>query len=228
MEAIILAGGFGTRLAHVVPNVPKPMAPIQGKPFLAYLLDWCAKQGIEHVVLAVGYKWTTIEAYFGQEYNGIRLTYSVENTPLLTGGALKKALKICKEANIVVLNGDTFFNVSLKQMMRFHQEKKAEITMAVKPMQNFDRYGTVKIVDGQIIEFEEKRGREQGTINGGIYVVQREQLDHIKEERFSFEEDILVRIAEKRKLYAFSCDGYFVDIGVETDYIRAKIEVPKC
>ena len=111
MEAIILAGGFGTRLQSVVHDVPKPMAPVADKPFLAYLLDQLDRQGCTHAILAVGYKKEVIQNFFGSNYKGISLSYSVEDKPLLTGGALKKALKQATEDAVLVLNGDTFFDV---------------------------------------------------------------------------------------------------------------------
>jgi len=120
METIILVGGFGTRLSHIVSDVPKPMIPVNGKPFLKYLFDYLLKNGVTYIILAVGYKSEIIQKYFGDDYKGISITYSVENTPLGTGGAIKKALDCCNEKYVFIVNGDTYFDVDLKQMKDFH------------------------------------------------------------------------------------------------------------
>ena len=143
MEAIILAGGLGTRLSHIVKDVPKPMAPVAGRPFLEYILDYLIENDIKRVILATGYKHEIIEQHFGNLYKNIEIIYSVENEPLFTGGAIKKALSKCKENNVFIINGDTYFNVDLKEMKKFHIESNSEITIATKLMYDFERYGTV-------------------------------------------------------------------------------------
>lgn len=140
MEAIILAGGFGTRLKNVVSNVPKPMAPMNdtGRPFLTVLLKKLKEEGVTHVVLSTGYMSDIIENYFGREYAGIRIDYSVEKVPLLTGGAVKMALSKCQDDIIFVMNGDTYFDVGLASMYEFHIQQRADFTVAVKKMHDFD------------------------------------------------------------------------------------------
>ncbi|MEG1754338.1 MAG: sugar phosphate nucleotidyltransferase, partial [Christensenella sp.] len=152
MEAVILAGGFGTRLAHVVSDVPKPMAPINGKPFLQILLDDLAKKGVSRVILAVGYKKECIMHYFENSYNGLDIDYSIEDKPLFTGGAIKKALQMCKEDNVVIANGDTFFNVDIVSMLEAHMANAADLTIAAKRMSKFERYGTLKINSNGVIQ----------------------------------------------------------------------------
>ena len=229
MEAIVLAGGFGTRLRRVVSDVPKPMAPVAGKPFLSYLLDDLQRKGIHRVVLAVGYKSDVIYRYYGDSYEGITLSYSFEDTPLLTGGAIKKALQICIEEQVFVLNGDSFFDVNLQAMRESQLISRDSLVIAVKPMKNFDRYGTLVIEQNHIKSFREKKHCDQGFISGGIYSFDRNLLAEVTDDSFSFETDFMTkRIGEKTlKVGAFASDGYFIDIGIPEDYFRAQTELPQ-
>ena len=127
-EAVILAGGFGTRLQSVVADVPKPMAPVNGKPFLQYILDYCIKQGIERVVLSTGYKHEVIFSFFGTQYNTITIQYAHEQEPLGTGGGIQFALQKCIDENVVVLNGDTFFDVDLQALESQHISAQSELS----------------------------------------------------------------------------------------------------
>jgi len=156
MEVIILAGGFGTRLNHIVPDVPKPMAPINEEPFLKYIFEYLLKNGVTHTVIAAGYKAECIQEYFGDEYKGIKISYSIEDMPLGTGGALKKAMDCCNEDDVFILNGDTYFDVDLIEMKVFHEKHSSKLTIAVKSLNNFDRYGSVIIKNDIIKEFVEK------------------------------------------------------------------------
>lgn len=220
MEAIVLAGGFGTRLKEVVSDVPKPMAPVNGKPFLEYLLKDLNKKGIKHVILAVGYKKEIIKEYFKNKYEDIEITYSEELVPLGTGGAIKKALKLVKEEDVFIVNGDTFFDVDLKKMKEFHTENKSILTVAVKEMENFDRYGSLVIKENRIIEFEEKKKKDKGKINGGIYLIKKDLLSRMEKENFSFEKEVL----EDKKIekHSYESEGYFIDIGIPEDYYLFK------
>jgi D-glycero-alpha-D-manno-heptose 1-phosphate guanylyltransferase len=222
MEAIILAGGFGTRLSHIVKDVPKPMAPVNGKPFITYVIKFLIEQGVNKIVMAVGYKKESIITYFGEKYAGCEIAYSDEDKPLFTGGAIKKALRQCTNKNIIILNGDTFFEVELKKMLESHKNNCADITVACKPMKSFDRYGTVNIKNERIVGFNEKVYMESGIINGGVYIVKRNLLEDIKKEKFSFETDFMEKNVLKRRVCAFLSDGYFIDIGIEKDYYKAQ------
>lgn len=224
MEAIILAGGFGTRLRHVVSDVPKPMAPMNdsGKPFLSVLLKKLSEEGITHVVLSTGYMSEVIETYFGNNYAGIRIDYSVEKTPLFTGGAVKLALSKCQEDTLFVLNGDTYFDVDLAAMFAFHTEQRADFTVAIKEMHDFDRYGTVEVQDGRIISFREKQYREDGWINGGIYCLKRSFLADFPMTKFSLEKDFMEKKLSEINMMAFPSEGYFIDIGIPEDYALAR------
>ncbi|EEU7096498.1 NTP transferase domain-containing protein [Campylobacter jejuni] len=220
MQAIILCGGLGTRLKSVIKDIPKPMAPINDKPFLEFIFEYLKKQGIKEVILAVSYKYEVIKEYFKDEFLGIKIKYSIEKEPLGTGGAIKEALKFIKN-EAYVLNGDTFFDIDLSKL----KLNGSKIYLALKQMNNFDRYGTVN-VDGRalVISFEEKVFKKQGLINGGIYLLDKDIFkDFALQEKFSFEE-FLQENYKKLKAKAHIFDDYFIDIGVPSDYERFKNE----
>ena len=224
-EAIILAGGFGTRLAHIVSGVPKPMAPVCGKPFLSYILSDLTQKGIERTVLAVGYKKECVEDFFGKRFEEMELVYSPEDEPLLTGGAIKQAAALCISDEIFVINGDTFFAVDLAEMLRVHQRTGAVLTVATKQMTDFDRYGTVETdAQGRVVGFQEKAFCDHGVINGGIYLLQRKEILAFPEKRFSFEKEYMERYVKAKRIYAYCADGFFIDIGIPEDYMRAQVE----
>ncbi len=220
MEAIILAGGFGTRLKHIVSDVPKPMAPVTGQPFLEFIMKYLLINGVNKVVLAVGYKANIIQDYFGNNYHGIRIAYSIEDTPLGTGGAIRKALDSCNDDDVFIINGDTYFDVDLHKMKTFHTEMDSDLTVAIKSMSNFERYGSVVIEGNLIREFKEKKPTIKGRINGGIYLIKKKLMNLVDKESFSFEKVILE--SHMVDTYAFESDGYFIDIGVPEDYYKAQ------
>ena len=222
MQAIILAGGFGTRLQTVVKDVPKPMADINGYPFLRYLLDALLKQGISKVILSVGYKKEVIKAYFDDHYLSMAIEYSSESRPLFTGGAIKQALALTDSEHVFVFNGDTFFDVNLQAMMRHHLQANADITLATKTMKDFDRYGTVVLNHERVIQFEDKKYQPEGLINGGVYLLQPNVFQPFRlPKKFSFENDFLETNLEKLQVNAFQSEGYFIDIGIPEDYLQA-------
>jgi D-glycero-alpha-D-manno-heptose 1-phosphate guanylyltransferase len=226
-EAVVLAGGFGTRLRSVVSDLPKPMAPVRGRPFLAYVLDELLAQGIERAVLAVGYKAEAIRDYFGQNYNGLELVYSVEEEPLGTGGGIRQAVAMCQSDTVFVLNGDTLFRVEFERLFNRFAASDSLLTIALKEMHDFDRYGTVLVNDaGVITGFREKRPMAIGLINGGVYLM-RTSLFDLKPlaERFSFEQEILEAEYVHGRFHAEIFDGYFIDIGIPEDYERVQTEV---
>jgi len=218
LEAIVLSGGFGTRLAHIVSDVPKPMAPVCGRPFLRFILDDLQSKGVERVVLAVGYKQDVIRDYFGPQYRGMEIFYSSEDEPLFTGGAIKKALRMCREERVWVVNGDTYFDVDMGAMA----ELKAPLVIAVKRLTDFSRYGTVALEGNRITGFREKQPCHEGLINGGIYLIARDLLEYIPEKKFSFEQQVLESKYNEMTMLAWESDGYFIDIGVPEDYALAQ------
>ena len=220
MEAIILAGGKGTRLRPVISDIPKPMAPINGRPFLEYVVDSLVRGGIDRIVMSVGYKHEKIIDHFRAEYRGIRLEYRIEDVPLGTGGAIKLALESCVGDRVFVLNGDTYFDVDYREMYR--QASAVELAIAVKELENFDRYGRLDIVDRRIVGVHEKIFCARGFINGGVYCMKRDLLDSVRQKKFSFERDFLEK--DVLNAMAFESRGYFIDIGIPEDYARAQIE----
>ncbi|MFD0697829.1 nucleotidyltransferase family protein [Paenibacillus sp. GCM10027628] len=223
MEAIILAGGQGTRLRPIISDIPKPMAPIGDKPFLNLVMDYLCEQGIHRVILSTGYKHEVIEAYYRSEYRGMSITYSVEEEPLGTGGGILKASQYVKSNDVVIINGDTLFQANLKDMYAIHTEFQSDVTMALKIMNNFDRYGAVKTLGQRVIGFEEKKYVESGFINGGVYLVRLSTLRNlILPERFSFEKDFLERYIHELSMHAYVSDANFIDIGIPEDYRLAQ------
>ena len=220
MEAIILAGGFGTRLAQILKDVPKPMAPVCGRPFLEYQLDWLADQGVDHVVLAVGYKKECIMNHFGAVYRNMTIAYSQEDTPLYTGGAARKAIERCREERVFIVNGDTYFPADLKKLRACAAERNAAAAVAVKRMFDFDRYGTVVFDEAYCINaFLEKRPCRDGYINGGIYDFATTALKDYPT-AFSMENDCFPRLAAAGDLVACPDEADFIDIGIPEDYSR--------
>jgi D-glycero-alpha-D-manno-heptose 1-phosphate guanylyltransferase len=219
MEVIILAGGFGTRLQSMVKDVPKPMADINGKPFLIYILEYLLKNGIRTVILSIGYKKEIIENYFGNSYKTIKILYSKEDEVLGTGGAIKKALSLCKEKNILVLNGDTFFELNLQALIEYHQKREADVTLSLKKMYDFDRYGKVIIDKNRVLSFKEKGFFSSGFINGGVYIIKRDIFVNYGK-KFSFEE-FLEKNLSILNICAYIDKGYFIDIGIPQDYQKA-------
>ncbi len=224
-EAIVLAGGFGTRLQKVVSEVPKPMAPVAGKPFLQYILDYLIQHKVNHAVLAVGYLHETIINFFGDKYESLDITYSIESNPLGTGGGILQACNYVKGNNVFVINGDTFFDVDLVELSALHQHNHALLTLALKKMERFDRYGTVDLdADGRISGFLEKKYLDEGLINGGIYCLNKQIFHPELPEVFSFEKEILEKEIVNRKIYGLRSEGYFIDIGIPEDYERAQTD----
>lgn len=223
MEAIILAGGLGTRLRSVVSEVPKCMAPVDGRPFLQYMLEWLSRYDVSHVVLSVGYLREVIFSYMDSRVWPFEISYAVEEEPLGTGGGIRLALTKCREDRVIVLNGDTFFDVDLDAL-----SFTAPVTLALKPMRNFDRYGAVDW-DGELVTgFHEKAACAEGLINGGVYALVRSQLDFaFYPKRFSFEKDLLEPLAAAHLVAGQVQDGYFIDIGIPEDYARAQRELPE-
>lgn len=227
-EAIILAGGFGTRLQQVVNDVPKPMAPVNGRPFLEYLFEYLHHYGVEKVVLSVGYKAGIIRDHFGDKFNSITVGYALEHEPLGTGGAIKLAMDICTTDHVLVLNGDTLFDVNLTALENFHNEEEAEVSIALRHLSDVSRYGTVKVNDEhRITGFAEKNSEQgEGYINGGIYLVNRKMFSSLEfPDKFSIEKDFFEIYCSGLRMYGFVSDDYFIDIGIPGDYHRAQKEL---
>lgn len=223
MEAIILAGGLGTRLKSVVAELPKAMAPIGDRPFLELLLDALADAGFGSVILAVGYRYEAIRAHFGKRYRALRLDYSVETTPLGTGGAIRLALGRATSAPIFVLNGDTYVQLDFHAMRASHLAADTGLTVAVQPVADTGRYGALEVEHGRIRGFAEKGRRGSGLINAGAYLLDPALLTHCGlPAAFSFESDFLVPAVKTLRPLAYLTNGLFIDIGTPDDYARAQ------
>lgn len=219
MQAVILAGGMGTRLQSVVSDVPKPMAPVHGKPFLEYLLQQLIRSNIRHVILSVGYKWEIIRDYFGNGAKwGLTIQYAVETEPLGTGGAIREASRLVTADSFLVMNGDSFFDIDIFSLFQFHRAKQSNITLALVSMDNVSRYGSVEL-DGnsEIVKFHEKKREGHGLINSGIYVINQSVARQIPPGTISFEKDVLPCRTGDRVFGAIR-EGYFIDIGIPEDY----------
>lgn len=231
IPAIILAGGLGTRLRDVVKNLPKPMAPVNGKPFLHYLFAYLQRQGISKVILSVGYRADVIRSYFGDSYNGISILYMEEAEPLGTGGGIYQAISLT-DGPAYVLNGDTFFEIDLQLLFQFYESSGADIALSLKRLQNFDRYGTLQLnTAGRIVSFAEKKNVSNGLINGGVYVMSKNSFEKIEAickkplpQKFSFEKDILEKYVGFLNLTGRVFENYFIDIGIPEDYKKVQTD----
>ena len=203
------------------------MAPVAGKPFLHFVIEHLLSQGVDKFIFSVGYKSEMIIAYVNAQYSMLNVQYSIEEEPLGTGGAIKIACTLASEKNILIVNGDTLFKIDVEDLTAFHNSFGADCTLALKPMQNFDRYGVVELnPDQSIASFQEKQQYKTGLINGGVYVLNiagflQEELP----QKFSFEKDYLEAYSDKRKMYGVIQDEYFIDIGIPEDYERAQEEL---
>src|SRR3989344_3209527 len=231
--AIILAGGLGSRLRAVVPDMPKPMAPINGRPFLEYLIDYWVSQGVDHFVLSVGYKREIIEQHFAARYRGIKMDYAVEDRPRGTGGGLLLALNHLRQSGaFLILNGDTFFEVDLASMRRYHQDRHAETTIALREAEANGRYAHVEVDNDGMITVFDSRVRTSGPtlINGGVYLAERSAFSGMLPEPdapVSLEHQLYPRmLAAGRRMYGFQSPGRFIDIGIPEDYRCAAAMLP--
>ncbi len=229
-EAIILAGGFGTRLKDVVSDVPKVMAPVNERPFLEYLLDYLDSNKFNHVVLSVGYKNEIIRKHFGNKYKSIKIDYAIEDKPLGTGGGIKKAFEYIRGYSALVLNGDTMFRIDMNRIFKFHFSKRSMFSIVLRELDRVDRYGTVTLDENhRIIGFEEK-GKQTGPglINGGIYLIDKNFFTTMDfPDKFSIEKDCFEKMYNFFPFYGLVSKQYFLDIGIPEDYQKAQDEFKK-
>lgn len=220
MEAIILAGGLGTRLRSEIAELPKCLAPINGKPFLDFIIGYLQKQGVNKFIFSLGYKSELVIQHVDKAFPDLAKTYVVEDEPLGTGGAIKKSVEKATEENVIIINGDTYFDVNIADLLGFHLVKKADCTLALKEMKSFERYGTVELDEDNCIKaFKEKQYCEQGLINGGIYILNVKAFSKNDfPEKFSFEKEYLEANVSSHKLFGKPYNSYFMDIGIPADY----------
>lgn len=224
MECIVLAGGLGTRLQGVIGAMPKCMATVTGQPFLFHLFQYLESQNCNRVILSLGYKHEMVENWLIATDWEFEIEIVIETEPLGTGGGISLAMKKAKSENVFIINGDTMFRVDLKTMLDFHQSKNAAASLALKQLNNFERYGVVKIDKNECVQsFEEKTFTEEGLINGGIYILNRDTFFSKQfPEKYSFEKEYLEQYVVEQKFYGFIADAYFIDIGIPEDYNQAQ------
>jgi D-glycero-alpha-D-manno-heptose 1-phosphate guanylyltransferase len=220
MKAIILAGGLGTRLQGVVQDVPKPMAPVDGKPFLEYLILQLKKWGITEIVMSVGFKQEVVKSYFGTgSAFGVAIVYSEEDQPLGTGGALRKAISAIEDPCCIAMNGDSFFNVDIRNLIQFHASRPALITMSLAQVKSGKRYGNVAIDEhGMILNYQQEGSEAPSLINGGVYMMHRDVLNYIPDGKISLEARVLPLLKKDQRLFGKIFDAFFLDMGIPDDY----------
>jgi D-glycero-alpha-D-manno-heptose 1-phosphate guanylyltransferase len=230
MEAIVLAGGLGTRLRGAIGETPKPLAPVRGRPFIEYLLDYWIGQGVTRFVLSVGYKHEAIAGHFARSYCGAALDFAVEDRPLGTGGGLLLAAgQMAADGAFLVLNGDTYFEVSLDALREFHGARRAQLTLALFRSPRQGRYTGLAVgVSGEVLALN--AGEAGGLANGGVYLIERGWLrggPWRAGSPVSLEEDILpFALRSGKRVYGLECGGRFLDIGVPEDYAKAADLLP--
>ena len=227
-EAIILAGGFGTRLKETVPDLPKCLAPVKSKPILHYIINYLIENGVDRIVFSLRYKSNLVIEFVKNNFGFIEYDFVVEKETLGTGGALALSLKNTKNDDVIVLNGDSIFKINLNNLYNFHHKTKSSFSIALKNISNPIRYGTVELNNkGKIIYFKEKdKTLSNGLINGGVYIVNKKfYLKNINNESFSLETDFLADDTDNKNIFGKIFNEYFIDIGIPEDYKRANIEL---
>lgn len=226
-EAVILAGGMGSRLKSIVNDRPKPMALINNKPFLYYLLSNLKKEGFKHIILAVGFKHKIISDFFGNSFKEMDITYAIEEKPLGTGGGILNALKYSREKQTFILNGDTYFPVPFDKMEKLAVEKESDLIIALRKLNDVSRFGTISIDSkNRVVNFIEKTNiSESGLINGGIYLIKNASFSELPfPEKFSFEEDFIMADFQEKHFFGIPFNNYFLDIGVPESYKQAQTD----
>lgn len=210
MRAIILAGGLGTRLRPLTDSVPKPLLPIKGKPIIEHAILNFKKHGITDIVLSIGYRADLIEEYFGNgEKMGVKISYSIENEPLGTGGAIAKAAEGIDGA-FLVINGDNLADFDWTKMIETHRRCGAKITLALYPVEDVTQYGIAKLDQDKILEFIEKPSRESAPSNlnnAGGYVMEKSILEVLPPGKSSIEKDCFEKLAPTGVVFAFKHFG---------------------
>jgi D-glycero-alpha-D-manno-heptose 1-phosphate guanylyltransferase len=223
-EAIILVGGLGTRLRGVISDVPKPLAPVAGRPFLAWVLDNLAEGGLRRVVLAAGYMAEKVQGIFGTYWLDMEIAYAIEETPLGTGGAIRHASgQLDGSWGVHVVNGDTFLRYSPASLEHMTRQLRASIGMAVAAVADVSRYGAIEVVDGRVMGLREKGQDGAGYINAGCYFLTEDALSELPPgPSFSWETEVLAPWAKRGAVAAYAETDGFIDIGVPEDYLRAQ------
>ena len=221
MEAIILAGGLGTRLKGLVKDVPKPMITVNKRPFLEIILNYLSSNGFTRVVLSVGYLSHVISNYFGKKYKNLEIHYASEKERLGTGGAIKYALDHCIEDKVFIFNGDTFIDLNFTGLIKKADDSNMPI-LVTRKVKDVSRYGLIEASNNLLVGFIEKSSQGEGYINAGCYYVPREMMKRFPENSFSFEEIAIPALIKNPGIALYNHNGSFIDIGVPEDLEKAK------
>lgn len=230
MQAVLLAGGFGTRLSSVVNDRPKPMALIGDKPFMEYVVHELTRHGITEIIFAVGYKGSMVEEYFkdGADFS-VKAVYSYEEEPLGTAGAIKNAARFITGDSFFVLNADTFYQMDYSRLMQVKEQADLDMALVLREVPDVSRYGEAVLTGCRLTGFNEKSADARpGTINGGVYLMKTALLLEIPEGKVSLENEMIPKwMKEDRRLGGLVNDGYFIDIGIPEDYYKFKEDAEK-
>ena len=226
-QAVILAGGLGKRLGDLTLARPKPMMEIDSKPFLQILICYLKMKGIKQIILSVGHLADTIMDYFGDGSRfGVQIVYVREKVPAGTGGFLLLAKQHLK-THFIVMNGDTLFDFDYHDLYRFLREKKGIGCLAVRRVENVNRYGSVRLENDKVLHFEEKQNEGNGLANGGVYIFNKETIRYVKNLPFSIENDLFPALKESGQLFAKEYAGFFIDIGLPKSLSEARKLIPE-
>ena len=226
MIAIVLCGGLGTRLGELKRDTPKPMLTVAGRPFLAHVLDKLSGIGLQGLIISAGFQWRKVRDFVGLEWNGLRIGYSIEATPLGTGGAIKNAMRENNLAEALIINGDTMFDIDIMHFIKFSRKINSVTCIALREMQDCGRYGRVSVNESnRVLNFEEKGCKGPGLINGGIYYINYDPLRDVALKKFSFETDFLQSKVSQIDIHGLVFKDYFIDIGIPSDLLSANTEL---
>ncbi|MBK8349822.1 MAG: nucleotidyltransferase family protein [Saprospiraceae bacterium] len=226
-SAVILAGGLGTRLKSAVPDLPKCLAPVAGKPFLDHVITYLLSCNVTKFVFALGYRHEMVLEHLQSYWPQLDYTYTVEQYPAGTGGAISLASVMITADDFIVVNGDTLFKADLDHLMACHFSTDALVTLVLKPMKDFDRYGTVQLDKTQTVTlFCEKKYMTEGIINGGVYAINKSKLIALNlPPKYSFEKEVLEKHAGSGVIKGVISEAYFIDIGIPEDFKKADTDL---
>lgn len=232
-QAVILAGGFGTRLGHLTRSIPKPLLPVADVPFVDYVISWLARYGIEDVILSTGYLSHSFDTFLaGRTWRNsygqpLRVRAIVENQPAGTGGALALMRKELKQ-RFLLINGDSFFNCNLTALLAQGEAlPTGGAALTVRAVENAERYGRIEVVGDIITAFAEKSGSGPGLINAGVSLIDLAAIERIHDQPCSIEKEVYPQLCAEGRLKAVQQSGYFVDIGLPETYSLAQEELPR-